>query len=311
MGDLGNRFTERAVAIGDRNALIGVVTQGVEVDGDKPGIVVLNGGILPRWSRSRVYVTLARQVASLGFRTLRFDISGIGDSPSRDDGLPPIEAALADLSEVLDWFVGKDRPVVLIGLCDGANLAAYRASLDSRVVGVVLIDPLIPRTLRYRVLHIWRRISAFTTWREIVSVQHAVWGRLRTQAASLRRGDPPMTGIDPNSASVRAFLTGVYAKIASKDVQVLAVFSGGMQNRHCYRDQMFEAFPTVGFTDRFQVEYFQANDHHFEWPPHRAWLLERLIQWLTTAPFAKRAGAKPVLPDDAPEAEDERSEILL
>jgi pimeloyl-ACP methyl ester carboxylesterase len=285
MGGASMKITERAVLIGPRKSLVGVVTQPGQPDMAAPAVILVNGGILPRWGRSRIYVTLARRLAGLGHRVLRFDLSGIGDSPSRSDGLPPTEAAVADVGDAVDWLVGPDAPVIIIGLCDGANLAAYQASIDRRVVGAVLLDPLIPRTFRYRLTHLWRRVKSPTAWRELVTGAHPLWRFLGVRARRLARGDQIGPVFDPNDPQIRSILTRMYQSIVDNEVELLAIFSGGMQHRHCYREQLFDAFPTVAFNERLILEYFPANDHHFEWPPHRAWLLDRLLDWITTAPF--------------------------
>jgi dienelactone hydrolase len=209
-------------------------------------------------------------------------MSGIGDSLSRGDGLPPIEAAIQDIKEALDWFVGDDGQVVLMGLCDGANLAAHRASIDPRVVGAVLIDPLVPKTQRYRILHFRRRIVTPTIWQEIVTGTHPVWRAIKMKTMALLAQDTANASFDQNDPVVTEQLREIYQGLVDNEVEVYAIFTGGMQHRHCYREQLLDAFPTIRFTDKFRLEYFEANDHHFEWPPHRVWLLAAVEGWLTS-----------------------------
>jgi pimeloyl-ACP methyl ester carboxylesterase len=285
MAWMSGKIIERAVSFGLNECLVGIVTEpGRQVE-NLPSVVAINGGVLPRSGRGRIYVTLSRRLAALGYRVLRFDMSGIGDSLSRGDGLPPTEAAIQDIDDALNWFVGDAGRVVLMGLCDGATLAAHRASLDPRVVGAALIDPLIPRTQRYRLLHLWRRIVTPTTWQEIVRGTHPVWRTMRTKTMTLIGQELFPTSLDPNEPAISEQLRRIYQGLVDNGVEVYAVFTGGMQHRHCYREQLLDAFPTVKFTDKLKLEYFEANDHHFEWPPHRTWLLESLERWLTSLPF--------------------------
>jgi pimeloyl-ACP methyl ester carboxylesterase len=286
------KFSERAVLIGPRKSLVGVITQPEQPDKAAPAVILVNGGILPRWGRSRIYVTLARRLAGIGHRVLRFDLSGIGDSPSRSDGLPPTQAAVADLGEAVDWLVGPDAPVILVGLCDGANLAAYQASIDRRVVGAVVLDPLIPRTFRFRLMHLRRRVKSPTTWRELAMGTHPFWRILSGRIRRLAGGEQIGPVFNPNAPHVRSILTKMYQSIVDNEVELLAIFSGGMQHRHCYREQLLDAFPTVSFNERLALEFFPANDHHFEWPPHRVWLLDRLFNWITMAPFRELDAAR-------------------
>jgi len=285
MDGLAAPVSERAVTFGGHGGLVGVVVQPAQPDPGAPCVVALNGGILPRSGQGRIYVTLSRRLAALGFRVLRFDLSGIGDSPSRGDGLPPVEAAVADLNEALDWFAGADGRVVLMGLCDGATLAAHGAATDRRVVGAMLIDPLIPRTRGYRIRHLWRRLWQPRTWLELATGRHPAWRMLHARAQALVADDDLPPAFDPNDPAVRAALKDIYQGLVDNEVETFALFTGGMQHRHCYREQLLEAFPEVTFGDRLRLEYFAANDHHLEWPPHRDWLLEAVTGWLTSAPF--------------------------
>jgi pimeloyl-ACP methyl ester carboxylesterase len=279
---VNNKIIERAVSFGPNGSLIGIVTEPAHPAADLPKLVAINGGILPRSGRTRIYVTLSRRLASLGYSVLRFDMSGIGDSLSRGDGLPPIDAAIQDIEDALDWFVGDNGQVVLMGLCDGANFVAHRASIDPRVVGAVLIDPLVPRTRRYRILHLWRRIVTPMIWREIATGTHPVWRTMKMKTMALLGQERASAPFDPNDPIVSEQLRRIYQGLVDNGVEVYAIFTGGMQHRHCYREQLLDAFPTIKFTDKLRLEYFEANDHHFEWPPHRAWLLAAVEGWLTT-----------------------------
>lgn len=91
---------------------------------------------------------------------------------------------------------------------------------------------------------------------------------------------PGLAQIDPNQPVIREQLKKIYQGLVDAGVEVYAIFTGGMPHRHCYREQLLDAFPTIRFNDKLRLEYFEANDHHFEWPPHRAWLLEAVESWL-------------------------------
>ena len=294
-----DRYSERAVLIGPRSALVGIITQAAKVDPNLPAIVVLNSGTLPRCGQSRIYVSLSRRLAPMGYRILRFDLSGIGDSPTRGDGLPPIASAIEDISEALDWFIGESGRVILIGLCDGANLAAHRASIDPRVVGVFLGDPLVPRTSRYRRKYLVRRFMSAWTWRKFLHGKHPIFQRLPRKVKALIWRQEEPARFDPNDAGIRAALSAVYDGMTENEVEIFALFTHGAQHRHCYREQILDAFPRLKSNRRLQLEYLPAEDHHLEWPPHRAWFLEKLVHWITATPFRSDGSARPKTPSVA------------
>ena len=88
---------EEAVVFGATSSLVGVVTDPVVGARDKedlPAIILLNAGIAHRVAPHRLYVNMARRFADMGFTVLRFDFSGVGDSPLRQDNLPRARSSI-------------------------------------------------------------------------------------------------------------------------------------------------------------------------------------------------------------------------
>ena len=77
-------MTERIVRFGPEDGLLGILTEPVSPPRG-PAILFLNAGVLHHVGPFGWYVSLARRLAELGFLSLRFDLSGIGDSPLRND----------------------------------------------------------------------------------------------------------------------------------------------------------------------------------------------------------------------------------
>src|ERR1700722_13909181 len=102
VAEMRENVHQQVVMIGARKTMVGMMTQPVEYEpGDRPVVVILNSGIIHRVGHHRMYVVLARMLAGAGYQVLRFDLSGIGDSEGRVDGLSPLEGALADVREAI------------------------------------------------------------------------------------------------------------------------------------------------------------------------------------------------------------------
>ena len=144
-------------------------------------------GPIPASGRSPDTFDVAHQDHGIGpgYPSLRFDLSGIGDSAPRADALAPVEAALADIREALDSLQAarKARRVILAGLCSGADFSILYAASDPRVVGLVLMDPSIPRTSRFHVHRFLSRISRARSWLNVIQGRHPVWGILKEKVA--------------------------------------------------------------------------------------------------------------------------------
>jgi pimeloyl-ACP methyl ester carboxylesterase len=286
---------EQALLIGPRKSMVGVLSLPAAATArpDAPAVVLLNAGIIHRVGPNRMNVELARRLARLGYLVLRFDLSGIGDSEPRDDGLPPFEAALADIGEAIEWLdsTRQVRRVVLIGLCSGADHALLYASKDPRVVGLGLLDASIPRTSGYFMRHWSRRVVSLRVWTNVLTGRHAMWQRL-TKALRLHQAPAPQPteSDDPagvpklESPEVRAILQSAYQKSLDHGARVLAVFAGtaGREYRLNYREQMLDAFPDVQFGDRLRLEYFKESDHTFTAECHRTALMNVICDWVAS-----------------------------
>jgi len=135
---------EHALLFGDAQELVGIITDPPGPEGpSRPGVILLNAGVIHRVGPSRLYVNLARALASIGCVATRFDHSGIGDSATRRDDAPFEASSIQEVRAAMDAIQetrGIDR-FVLIGLCSGAVTAFDAAGVDDRVAGVVMINP--------------------------------------------------------------------------------------------------------------------------------------------------------------------------
>ena len=113
---------EEAVCLGENGSLVGVVTLPPAKPKSDIAFVLLNAGLIHRVGPKRLYVRLARALASLGFIVLRFDLSGLGDSDYRRDDLPEEESVRRDVRQAMD-FLNQEKDVkgfVLMGICAGS-----------------------------------------------------------------------------------------------------------------------------------------------------------------------------------------------
>lgn len=259
-----NTTIERTQFVGSGQRMVGVITEPAEALGpaQRPLMVILNSGIIHRVGPNRLGVLLARELAACGHRVLRFDLSGIGDSEPRSDGLAPLDASLADIREALDWaeaLLGADR-FVLVGLCSGADHAVIYSGSDRRVVGMVIMDPTVPPTLKFHLRRLVGRLANAGLWRRVFTGKTSAWQRWRT----LSRGETrPAKGPDPGSAEVRQYLENAYRQALADSREALAIFTDGMPARHNYPEQLRDALPGVEFGSRCRFEYFRGADHTF------------------------------------------------
>jgi alpha-beta hydrolase superfamily lysophospholipase len=158
VGPDGATIEERAVSLGPLG-LFGIVTtrggtEGVAGDGPpplataagSPTFFFFNAGVIDHVGPARLWVRLSRQWAQRGLRSVRCDISGLGESPvhagQASQEVFPSEG-LDDVSDVLRAMLPEDPSnAVLLGLCSGAYYAVD-AAVEHNVRGVCAVNPIL------------------------------------------------------------------------------------------------------------------------------------------------------------------------
>lgn len=142
-------YSEHALWISRSPDIFGIVTEPEVVEDGRPTIVLLNAGSSYRIGPGRLNVLLARQFAVAGFRTIRIDLHGLGDSvttsPNAENDPYPA-TAFRDVELTLQHVCTAygDQPQVLMGLCSGAYIAFQSAAQlkSSLLIESILINPL-------------------------------------------------------------------------------------------------------------------------------------------------------------------------
>lgn len=280
MASLEPRVLEQPLLLGRQRSIVAVVARPrASARSQEPAVVILNTGIVHRVGHHRMYVTLSRLLASRGRMAVRFDLSGIGDSTPRNDGLSPLPASLADIREVLDSIaeLHQSSRFILVGLCSGADQAVLYARTDPRIVGLVLMDPTLPPTARYYFHYVAQRLVHLRNW---ISVARGRSGLLRLLRAHLQNRLKPRDDLRSLSLQDLQFspvLAKSYRAIAGRGGRILAVFTS-FSARHTYESQLIDAFPETSSAVR--LELLPDSDHLFSSEVQRARLFKMTLDWL-------------------------------
>jgi exosortase A-associated hydrolase 1 len=153
------------------------------------GVVIIVGGPQYRVGSHRQFVLMARALAAAGFTTLRFDYRGMGDSTG---AMRTFEGVDADVRVAVDALLARQpglRGVVILGLCDAASAALMYSRNDSRLRGLILINPWV-RTeagaAQAIVRHYYgQRLFMKSFWSKVFSGQFQVGPSVRSFIASV------------------------------------------------------------------------------------------------------------------------------
>jgi len=282
-------MNEQLLRIGP-NRLVGVVTApGAASGAARPGVILLNSGLIQRVGPNRLYVRLARALAERGHPVMRFDLSAIGDSPRRLDSLPFERSAVEETGEAMaalrsGW--GTER-FVLAGICTGAVVAFRTARVDEAVSGVGMINPqgLTPRDNEGTEDYLGRR-AASRYYLGQALVRPASWKKLATGRADLGAiaracghrvrsllGRPP--GLDtPEAQSIAEDLVRL-----GRERQLLLMFSAGDPGYDelglILGQRMREVRAAAGTT----LRTIAGADHMFTPLHHQHAFLDQVADW--------------------------------
>ena len=104
----------------------------------------------------------------------------------------------------------------------------------------------------------------------------------------------PPTDVEPEVPSlsrrrVQEMLKGAFNAVTARDVQLLCLFSAGLENQHNYRRQILDALPGAEFGSLLRLEYFADSDHTFSSMRNRTRMIDLLCDWFSTVTFPAAA----------------------
>jgi len=184
---------ESVVVIGPPGAeLVGVLAQPAGQTAVKDvAVVIVVGGPQTRVGSHRQFVLMARALAQAGYPCLRFDYTGMGDSPGP---LPDFERAGPDIRRACDALLAASpacTKLALWGLCDGATAALFYAETDDRVAAVIAANPWArsdaTRSAALVADHYASRLRSVEFWKKLFSGRIDILGAAREAFGHVRR----------------------------------------------------------------------------------------------------------------------------
>lgn len=138
----GHEVEEEVLELG-KKGYAAVLTSPPSVSGTQPTLVLLNTGSETHVGTGRAWVEYARDLATCGYRTIRVDFLGWGESPTgpRGPGRPYDAECVPDTLSIVDELRARTAgPLAVCGLCASAWVA-LAAARDGSVDAVIAINP--------------------------------------------------------------------------------------------------------------------------------------------------------------------------
>ncbi len=263
---------------GRTSSLAGVLS--IPTGARRTPVVILGAGIIHKVGPSRVSVDLARTLASAGHPTLRFDLSGIGDSPRAAE--PRLEeAVVADIHDavttLLESVPGWGAGVCLLGFCSGADNAFFVARSDPRVEALVLFDPTVHPTNGYRRRLLLKRLRSGRSWLNVLTGR-SLWLRL-TERESAESRPPGYYGL---LITPPAETDSGARQLVGRGVRLLYVLSGAAQSYCNSPRQIAESMPHGYDAALVTVKWLPDLSHIFSGRGEAGVFSSVVLEWLAS-----------------------------
>ncbi len=273
---------EHAYLLGKSKSLVGVISEPDNNDREgKTAVILLNSGILHRVGPNRIYVKIARCLASLGLPALRFDFSGIGDSENTNDKLPLEDRFINETRQVMDFLEETKgfNKFVLAGICSGADVSFKVALKDLRVAGTVLIDWFAYFTLGFHFSSYSKRLLMPRSWFKLISGKSGFWSTLRraylAQKSSKKNGKSRDWHIPTREQAIQDIRV-----LNERGVQLLFIFSGGSPAYYNYRKYFKSDLEKLIVGGGIDIKLLKESDHGFTLNVHQKQLTNEVCEWM-------------------------------
>ncbi|ADJ28621.1 hydrolase 1, exosortase A system-associated [Nitrosococcus watsonii] len=265
--------------------LVGILHRGSEHA--TRGILVIVGGPQYRVGSHRQFVLFARCLAEAGIPVFRFDYRGMGDSEGETRTFESIEG---DIRAAIDTFLEAApglREIVIWGLCDAASAACFYAPSDSRVAGLVMLNPWV-RTEQglatvYLKHYYLRRLVSGDFWRKIWRLEFGYTDSLRSFKGLLRKANSSRGRIKEGDSEKTASLPSrAYDALAQFQGRVLFILSGKDLTADEFRDVISSspAWRKLLSSTNIERRELSAADHTFSRRIWRDQVAEWTLAWV-------------------------------
>ncbi|TFY97661.1 alpha/beta fold hydrolase [Ramlibacter humi] len=292
---------ETVLMMGPAGALCGVLAE--PADGAAPhrrgrtGVLLLNVGGNYRIGPHRFYVSAARAMAAAGYRVLRLDVAGIGDSPPVDGqpwaNLYQRESA-ADVRAAMDALAARGcREFVLMGICSGSYLAFQAALVDTRVDGLVLMNSRLLEWTPGQPGDTWQnsmqQYAKSTAWYRQALFRPETWKRLLAGEVNVRLIAGRFLSLGAARAQRLLSLDSEHEeslqrkmkKLCRRGTDVLMLVSDADDGRD-YVEFHFGPEGRRVRANNFRMAYVPEADHTFSRPGNQEYVLSELLRHLAS-----------------------------
>ena len=261
---------ESPEVFGDFNHLVGVSSIPAQVV-KSTAVIFVNSGLLHNIGPYRLYVRLARSFERDGIISLRFDLSGIGESHALGSVGTSLKRAADEIKQAMDLVESKYgiENFLLLGLCSGADDGFSAAISDARVKSLVLLDGFSYKTRKYSMHYYWQKVTNSQFWINKFKRFFSDKKNEKKFSASDIREFPPR---DQAAIDLQYLI--------DRGVKIYALYTGANSNLYNYKHQFREMFSDVNFRENVTYQFFRHADHTLSTCEDRDMACKNITDWV-------------------------------
>lgn len=267
-------FEERGVVFGPGENLVGILAEPKRGHAQRLGVLLLTPGMLHSAGPFRLQRQLANRLTQCGIPSLRFDLSGIGESLAIGSKHNSLGRAAQEISAAIDLLQAelKVTEIACFGLCSGADDAVYAAGKDDRIVGLFSLDGCgfpTPRFYWHRAKYYLPRVFSRRKW------------QAKLQGFFGQGAVPPslQLGTDIREFPEREAAELQLGQLAERGVRMHFQYTGGVREYYNYSQQFFDMFPRLLSYSNITTRYEAKWDHVMFLCEHRRELTQLASQF--------------------------------
>lgn len=256
---------ESTASFGRERNLVGTITRPAHLpDAPAVAVVLLNAGVIGRAGPHRINVRIARALAQVGIPSIRFDLSGLGDSTRPSEPLPYEQQAIDDIRQAMDHLghaTGAKR-FGLVGFCSGSDHGHATAVVDPRLRDLLLFDPYPHPTRLTHLIRLLTRAREMNPWQLLRSVIRVLSRQVRQRLGAR----PAAGGTHARPASSRptperAAYAETLCQLLADQARIRMVYSGSGLYWYNHASQFHRGFAAWPALQAIPVDHLPFLDH--------------------------------------------------
>jgi len=272
---------EEALLLGPGQSNVGVFTSAAHnAEGQSNmAAICITAGLLHHVGPHRMHVLLARALTKQGISTLRFDLSGIGDSSVRADDLPAREVPVQEINDAISALEKRGfTRFILFGICSGAARAVKAAVGNPKIAGIILVNiggddgnaEVDPRLAAQ--FYLKRSFWELSAWKNLVTGKVEYRALFYTLFSALKQ---KFKAEKKKPASMEEMLRSRLQPFIQQGTSILSVLSDRHSQIYEIHKEAYDKLQSV----QYKILVYTDTDHLFTSLSLQHDLIDRICQW--------------------------------